>query len=117
MTVKEFYNAINGDYEGTLARMLNEARMLKYINKFLAATDYDELVSALADKRYEDAFRFSHNLKGVCLNLGFSRLAQSGSDLCEELRNGPPSIDVTPMLDLVTEDYKKTVTVIKQLVG
>ena len=105
MTVRDFYTAIDGDYDGTIANLLSEDRMKKYILKFADTNDYENLLSALDEKRYEDAFRFSHNIKGVCLNLGFSVLAKSGSELCEALRGGTPTAEVPALLEQVTADY------------
>lgn len=107
MTVRDFYANIGGDYEGTLANLLSEDRMKKYILKFADANDYTNLLAALDEQRYEDAFRFSHNIKGVCLNLGFSVLAASGSDLCEALRGGVPTDEVPALLDKVTAHYRQ----------
>ena len=114
MTVREFYRKIGGNYERTLANLLSEERMKKYILKFADANDYDELLAALDEQRYEDAFRFAHNIKGVCLNLGFSELADSGSALCEALRGGTPTGDVPALLEKVTEDRRALLEVLKR---
>lgn len=113
MTVQEFYKKIDGDFDGTLSRLMKEDRIRKYVLKFSESGEFDALVHALEEKDYETAFRSSHTLKGVCLNLGFSKLAASGSALCEELRNGPPKIDVGPMLEQVRADYNETMSAIE----
>ena len=115
MTVNECYTLMQGDYQDVLGRLMTDARIQKYLGKFAAGTDYSQLLSALEEQRYEEAFRFSHNLKGMCLNLGLSVLAASSSTLCEALRNGPPTVDVAPMLAQVTADYNMVIDAISQL--
>ncbi len=115
MTVKECYAHMNGDYEDAAGRLLNDERIIKYLHKFAAGEDYPALLSALEEKRYEDAFRHAHNLKGMSLNLGITALARSGSEVCEALRGGAPAVDIGPMLAVLKEDYEKTMAAISQL--
>jgi HPt (histidine-containing phosphotransfer) domain-containing protein len=106
---------MKGDYEGVKGRLLNDERIQKYLLKFAAATDYQQMVDAIDQEDYELAFRMSHNLKGVCLNLGITQLQKSSEILCEEFRNGKPQNDITGMLQAVTEDYQSTISAIKGL--
>lgn len=78
--------------------------MLNTLEDFLAASDYEE------------AFRAAHNLKGVCQNLGITRLAESSSELCETMRNGRPVVDITPLLEKVREDYKITIEALEETI-
>ncbi|MCH5270786.1 MAG: Hpt domain-containing protein [Lachnospiraceae bacterium] len=115
MTIQECYTLMHGDYEDAIGRLMNDDRIVKYLNKFAAGDDYAALLAALEEKRYEDAFRHSHNLKGMCLNLGITALATSGSTLCEALRGGAPTVDIEPMLEAVKQDYEATIAAISQL--
>lgn len=115
MTLEEFYEAVGGDLAEVRARLAKDERILKYLNKFVDSTDYDELVTALGESRYEDAFRFVHNLKGVAANLGLRSLFEVSHVLCEELRGGAPQNDVTDMLNAVTEKNQEAKEAIKQL--
>lgn len=110
MTLKEFYDEIRGNYNEVSSRLMNDKRIYKYLYKFKDCTDYSDLMHALAGENWEDAFRFSHNLKGMCLNLSLSALASVSSDLCEEFRNGPPKRDVSSMVDNVTSEYNKVIS-------
>ena len=103
MTVQEFYQVINGDYEAALSRLMKDERIVKYLKRFKDSQELTDLISGLEEERYEDAFRAVHNLKGVSLNLSLDPLAHVSSVLCEELRNGKPQIDISGML----EDVKK----------
>jgi HPt (histidine-containing phosphotransfer) domain-containing protein len=115
MTVQECYDMMQGDYEGVSERLLKDERIEKFLRKFLADKDYEELMSSLAEKDYETAFRASHSLKGLSLNLGLTGLQKASETLCEELRGGEPSVDITPMRDAVEEEYQKVILAIGML--
>jgi HPt (histidine-containing phosphotransfer) domain-containing protein len=106
---------MDGDYEGVSERLLKDERIAKFLHKFLADKDYEELVQALGEKDYDTAFRASHSLKGLSLNLGLTGLQKASETLCEELRGGVPSVDVTPLQYAVEEEYQKVVTAIGML--
>ena len=115
MTIKEFYEAVSGDYEDTLGRMMKEERILKYLNKFKDSQDYENLLKSIEEDNIEEIFRNSHSLKGVALNLGLSKLAKDSSDFCDLFRNGRPETDYSELLELVKEDYKTVIENIKTL--
>lgn len=115
MDIKEFYKQVDGDYEGTLSRLLKEERILKYLQRLSTSGDYEGMLKGIEESNQETAFRFSHNLKGVSLNLGLSKLADSSSRLCDEYRNGIPDHDVSELLQEVQEDYAKAIDLISQI--
>ena len=117
MTVVEFYQAIRGDYDGVMSRLMKQERILKYVGKFFGGTGLAELDKALAEQRWPDAFREAHSMKGMALNLGFSVLAASSSELCEALRSGEPVGDIPTMRDAVARDYAATEAAAKELLG
>lgn len=113
MTLQECYAAIGGDYEDVEARMMGAARVQKFLLRFLSDTSYEFLIDSLAAKNYEEAFRAAHTLKGVCQNLGITRLGNSAHDLTEALRDTPAAPDGT-LIQKVTEDYKITAAAIHE---
>ena len=115
MNIVEFYNTLGGDYEGVKSRLLTDARIIKFLRKFPAAKDFAELKNSLAVKDWASAFRYSHNLKGNCLNLGLSSLFTPSSNLCENLRSGSPVEDCEPMLAAVETEYQNTINAIAEL--
>ena len=118
MTVKEFYEKIGGNYDEVCSRLMKEERVLKYLNKFLATDNYQNLLARLAEKDYPEAFREVHSLKGVALNLALTPLAEASSVLCEELRSGEePKVDISGMLSDVDRCYKETVDAINELIS
>lgn len=62
---------------------------------------------ALEEKKYEDAFRAAHTLKGVSLNFSFDRLSRSVGALTETLRNW----ESVPVDETVCEEQLKQVRV------
>lgn len=117
MTVPEFYETIHGDYEGVMSRLMKQERVLKYVGKFFNGAGLTELDKALAEQRWSDAFREAHSMKGMALNLGFSVLATSSSELCEALRSGEPVGDIPAMHDAVAKDYAETEAAARVLLG
>lgn len=103
MTLKEFYAAIGGDYEGTKARFSTDERIKKFALKFENDQSYNDLCRALSAQNVKDAFRAAHTLKGVCMNLGFDSLYRSASAVTEILRAG--SLDVGSWMDELRTKY------------
>lgn len=117
MTLQECYESMEADYDGVMGRLMKEERVERFLGKFLQEPMYDILKDALDAENYEEAFRASHNMKGVCQNLGISRLAESSSELCETMRHGAPEVDITPLLAQVKADYDQAVQAIEELLG
>ncbi len=114
MTLQECYAAFGGDYEGVVARLRSEKTVKKFALKFLNDKSYGLLCSSLEKGDYGEAFRASHTLKGLCQNLGFSRLLESSTRLTEALRYGW-SAEAAGLIDKVADDYRQTARAIQQL--
>lgn len=118
MDVKEFYKEISGDYEGVLSRFPSESFAEKFIIRFLDDSSFDDLCENFEKKNYREAFRAAHNLKGLGLNLGFTQLGKSGSDMADVLRNEElKSADIAEakrLFQKVREDYNEVIVAIKK---
>lgn len=116
MTLNECYRKFQGDYEGTVSRLLTEERIRKYLGEFLEDSEFDLLESGMKNHDDKKAFMAAHTLKGLALNLGMSALAQSSSDLTEALRHGrKPEADV--LFEKCRDDYEMTRSAIRELIG
>ena len=86
MTIKEFYQMMDVDSAGIVARFATEERVKKYLGKLLEDKTFDALAEAMAQKDYEQAFFAVHTLKGIAANLDLTPLYQAADRLTELLR-------------------------------
>lgn len=114
MTVKECYELMGGDYQGVFSRLRKDERIQKFALKFLEDGSYQLLCDSLAAGNYDEAFRASHTIKGVCQNLGFDRLHDSSHALTEKLRHQELD-DIDAYVEQVKEDYAITIQAIEGL--
>lgn len=115
MTVQEFYATVNGNYDEVMGRLLKEERVVKYLRIFVESDEMQQLQDTLAAEDWPEAFRHSHSIKGMCLNLALTQLATSSSILCETLRPGIPTEDPKPLLAKTLEDYEIVKEAVSQL--
>ncbi|MCH5337874.1 MAG: Hpt domain-containing protein [Acetatifactor sp.] len=114
MTLRECYEKLNGDFEGTLGRLSSEKLVEKFVLKFLADDSFALLEESMRAGNYSEAFRASHTLKGVGLNLGFTKLYEVSDELTEALRNGEKP-ENEALLERVKEEYQRTINAIQEL--
>ena len=116
MTLRECYEAMHGDYEGVTGRLVSESLVRKFAVKFLNDPSFGELKAAVESGDGETAFRASHTLKGICLNLGFTALYDVSSALTEKLRgNNTLDDESRALFTRVQEEYDRTIQAIKGL--
>ena len=112
MTIQECYQAIGADYDEVLGRLRSERLIQKFVLKFPDDGSFQLLCDSMDTGDLETAFRASHTIKGVCANLGFSRLGASSHDLTEALR-AHDGAKADELLDRVKADYDQTVAAIR----
>lgn len=115
MNVKEFYAAVGGNYDEAMGRLLTEKRIVKYLRKLPETGDVAAMNEAFANGNWEEAFRFSHNVKGVSLNLSLTALGLAASELCETVRGGAPQADFSGLLADVNKKYEAIAAAIAEL--
>lgn len=115
MNLKECYEAMGGAYDDVVARMRGERLVYKFVRKFLDDPSFSALCEAIDENNCETAFRAAHTIKGICQNLGFSRLLISSSALTEALRGGSIPDNVGELFMKVSEDYEQVCTAIGAL--
>lgn len=100
MSLKDFYVSIGGNYDDAMGRMTDENFILKYVLKFSGFEELNGIKAALNSEDWSEAFRNCHSLKGMAGNLGFERLYNTSSELCEILRPCvKPACDIRPLVD------------------
>ncbi len=115
MQLTDFYLMVHGDYDEVKGRLMTDERILKYLRKFPCMDDYENLEKALEAGQWQDAFRFSHNLKGMCMNLGLQSLYEPSCELCENLRGGSPAQPCGPLMEAVAAGFSQTTSLIAML--
>lgn len=120
MNIQEFYGFINEDYNEVIGRLKLETRIKKYVLKFADDNCFRTLADSVRDKNYKEAFRASHTLKGICLNLGFGKLHDISSEITEKLRNcdDVQKIDeenITELVNAAEETYAVIISGIKSI--
>ena len=115
MNLVEFYNAIGGGYEDVMSRLLTEKRVYKYVSKFASTEEFANTLAALDAGLAEDAFKASHNLKGVCLNLGLGNLSKSAVALCDSLRGGVIPENIGELRKKLEDDYRLVTELIPRI--
>ena len=114
MGLKECYLSIGGNYEDAVGRLYSEKLVRKFVLKFLNDPSYELLESSLKAENYEEAFRASHTIKGVCQNLAFNKLGNSSDQLTESLRGGWTDA-AAGLVEQVRADYQQTINALRQL--
>lgn len=116
MTIEECYEKLGGNYKDVSERLPSQKLIEKFIGKFQEDQSFAQLCEAFENKDKEEVFRMAHTLKGVCGNLGFTRLMMSSSNLTEAFRgeNGDWTPETEDMLAQVKQDYQITVDAIRE---
>lgn len=117
MTVQGFYNAIDGDYDEILGRLVTEDRIKKFLKKMLDTDDMTSLKEAWGKGDGKQIFAYSHRLKGIAQNLSLTHLIDKASFLTEAFRNGPAQdMDAaSTMYRALCEDYETIADFISQI--
>ena len=116
MTIEECYQELGGSYAEVCTRLPSPRLVEKFAAKFLEDQSFETLCKEMEAGCRQEAFRSAHTLKGVCANLGFTRLLESASALTEILR---PESDAIPeaafaLMEQVRGDYQRTVDAIRR---
>ena len=115
MSIEDFYEEVGGDYKDIFSRLMNNKELVReFVLMFLKDPSYDELVQQMERKNYEEAFRASHTLKGVCQNLAFTELFKASYDITETLREKNVE-KAEELLEKVKVSYAKTIAGVQKL--
>lgn len=113
--MQQFFNEIGMDYEDTVSRLGGEERVSRFVKLFLKDESYKNFCDFMEKENYAEAFRSIHTLKGVCMNLGFTKLSEIASEITEILRK-EDVIRTRELMPKFTEQYEKTCRVIEHYV-
>ena len=117
MTLQELYTSIGGDFEQATRVLRVEKLIDKHIRKFADNPIFERLFAATESMDPTELFESTHAIKGVCSNLGLTKLAALASDVTEEYRPGNArklsDEEVKTKLAALKEGYEKTIEGIK----
>lgn len=120
MNISTFYDRTGGDFEDVMKRLIKESRVEKYVRMFPDDPSFRELESNLSQNKTQEAFRAAHTLKGVCMNLSFTKLFESSNAVTESLRhadsdNTADMEKVAACMESLRSDYRAILEAIKCL--
>ncbi len=112
MTLRELYGKIDGDYDKALSIMRMDKLVDKHIRKLTDSSVIVDVIEAGKDMDPNTLFETSHAMKGVCLNLGLTKLADAAIVISDEFRPGNErtltDAQVKEKLDEMEALFKKT---------
>ena len=112
MTLQELYQNIDGDYDQALKVLRMDKLLDKHIRKLTKNGIVEQLIEAGETMDPARLFETAHAVKGVCANLGLTRLSTAVSEIAEEFRPGNPrrfsDEEVKAKLSAITALYAKT---------
>lgn len=115
MTVKELYEALDENYNEVHSRLDNDEWIAKYLIKFQDG-DYKMIMNrAINEGDWVEGFKMAHSIKGLALNLGLGKLADTSVALSDALRDGAPKTDITGMLLELNHEYDRVIGIIAEL--
>ena len=88
MTIQELYTAIGGDYDQAIRVLRMDKLVDKHIRKLTKNGVLDSLLAAGETMDSTHLFETAHAAKGVCGNLGLTKLSGAVSEITEEFRPG-----------------------------
>lgn len=118
MQLKELPSFLEIDIKSSLEDrfMESEALYVRFLKKLLNDTNVVELKQAVDAEDWENAMRKAHNLKGVCANLGLTKLSRDFAAIVAELRSDAYTAQsVGSLLEKALIEWEKTINYIRQL--
>ncbi len=115
MTVRELYDAVNGDYEDILGRLRSDDLILRFLRKFLTEPSYAHMCSAAELGDVQETIMAAHRLKGVAANLSFTDLCEKLVALLTQLRQENQTEIDKDLMEAVIIQYEKTIHLVEQL--
>lgn len=118
MTLQELYEMIGGDYDQAISVLRMDKLVDKHIRKLTKNGVIEALVDAGESMDPTQLFETSHAVKGICANLGLTKLSDLASEISEEFRPGNPrnysDDEVREKLAAIDELYNRTKEGIRQ---
>lgn len=105
MTIEELYAQIGGNYDDARARLQSDSLIARILEKFLTDTTCPAIAEAWNGGDETVTFEAAHAAKGVCMNLGFTKLGVLASDITEALRPGNEGSRASTDVDALVKEF------------
>lgn len=115
MDIRECYQVMDSNFDDVLERLGSESFIRRFTLRFLDDPSFQTLKDGIMTGDHELAFRGAHTLKGVCSNLGFTKLYELSSELTEILRKNTGVQGCEGTFAAVEKQYQKMTAAIKEL--
>lgn len=120
MNLQKFFAISGSSYEELHNRISSDVLLKKFLRQFLEDKTFESLDQSITKKDYKNAFFASHSLKGVCSNLGLSKLEKDTIVLLEYLRVNSENPDIdekfcNDSFQKIKQDYEQVISAIKIL--
>lgn len=118
MTVEDFYQAVEGDYEDAINRFQEDTRIARFLKMLPQDDSMDLLAEAIQAADVRQAFCAAHTLKGTSLNLSLMALAHTCTIMADLLRESEVLPEETkPAYEAVRREYARVCEAVKELDG
>lgn len=115
MNNKEKLLLIGVDYTEVMMRFSNQEQIyFKFLNKFCEDPSFSLLLEAYANKDAKKMEQCAHTLKGVCGNIGLSKMSELLQGIVFKLRQEASVDAVAVELEEVSGLYDTVVSVMKE---
>ena len=112
MTLQELYQNIGGDYDQAIRVLRLDKLVDKHIRKLTKNGVVDALLAAGETMDPTQLFETAHAVKGVCANLGLTKISEAASEITENYRPGSErrysDEEIGEKLKALAELYQKT---------
>lgn len=116
MNIRDFYCIIGEDYDSFYNRLPDQKSITTFVKKFPEDDSFEKLAQAVTEKDYASIFQYALTLKGIALNLSFTKLAEASGNLVNYLKcNREPSGDsVRELMRKIAEIYTNIIVSIQE---
>ena len=105
MDVKQFYFAVEGNYQEALSRLMNDAFIARMLGKFHDNNSYNDIISSYENNDFPALFSAVHAFKGVAGNLSLTSLFDLSCDITEKTRSLEP-VNIDNEINLLKQKYQ-----------
>lgn len=116
MNIQDFYCIIGEDYLSFYNRLPDQKSIASFVKKFPGDENYEKLLESISEKNYAAAYQYAMTLKGIALNLSFTKLADVSTEMIDYLKNSnfPDAKTVRQIMHKITEIYTNIIVSIQQ---